>query len=115
MADTVELRMQAECFQWYWNTYRFSPWSYALHHNDANSWNSIEGNRKKALGVIKGISDFELVIPGGMEFIELKVPGGKQSDEQIGFQAYVESCGHGYTVIFSFEEFKQKIWSIIGK
>jgi hypothetical protein len=110
----TETQLHAQCFQWYWNEYRHGVWKQALHHNDNNSINSIEGNKKKAMGVIPGVSDFELVLPGGMLFIEMKIPGGKQSQEQKDFQEFVESCGHEYIIIFSFEEFKNKIYGTLG-
>lgn len=100
---TTELQMQALITQTFWNTYPEER--QMLHANDNNSHNRIEGAAKKAIGVIKGASDLELVVHGSVIFIELKLPGEVQLPEQITFQKKVESRGHLYIIIYSFVEF----------
>lgn len=103
-----ELQMQAEWSQWFWNTYPAER--QMLHLNDNNSYNRIEGARKKALGVVKGVSDFEYIDYGGVTWwIEAKLPGEIQLPEQVIFQAKVEARGHRYIIIYSFEDFKKFI------
>lgn len=80
-----------------------------LHHNDNNSFNGIEGARKKAIGVVKGVSDFELVYQGGVLFMEGKMPGEKQLPEQVEFMNMVIDRGHEYVIFYSFEEFQRLI------
>ena len=109
----TEGQMQSQCFIWFWNTY--PEHRRMLLHVDNNSFNSIEGNRKKAMGVVRGVSDFILILPSMVMFIELKLPTGKQSEEQVDFQNKVVSKGHPYTIIRSFEQFKNLIWQVIGK
>jgi hypothetical protein len=104
----TELQMQAECCTWFWNEYPGER--QMLHANDNNSYNAIEGAKKKALGVVKGISDLEFIgYDRDMWFIELKLPGEKQLLEQIKFQQMVELRGFNYIIIFSFVEFKRFI------
>lgn len=109
----TESQMQSECFIWFWNTY--PDQRRMLLHVDNNSFNAIEGNRKKAMGVVKGVSDFILILPGMVMFIELKLPTGRQSDEQIDFQKKVVGRSHPYTIIRSVNQFKELIWQVIGK
>lgn len=108
----TELQLQAACTQWFWNQYPNER--QMLHNNDNNSHNSIEGARKKAIGVVKGVSDLELILPGGnVVFIELKLPGEKQKPEQITFEQKVRERGHLYVIIFSFVEFQEFIKTLI--
>jgi hypothetical protein len=86
-----------------------------LHHNDNNSYNRIIGARKKALGVVAGLSDMELICDYGIVlFIEMKIPGGVQSSEQKDFERKVVERGHIYVVIFNFEQFKNTIYGALG-
>lgn len=97
-----ELQMQATYSQWFWNT--FPAERGMLHNNDNNSYNSIEGARKKAIGVVKGVSDFELILDGHVIFIEFKLPGQKQKPEQEDFERKVTERGHIYIIFYSFVE-----------
>lgn len=109
----TELQMQAYCCTWYFNEFRFTSDKRMLHTNMNNSFNRIEGARNKALGVVQGISDVEFIDYGITWFLEFKLPGGKQSPEQKEFQAEVEARGHMYKILYSFEEFKNFIYSRI--
>ena len=109
----IEEQLQAACTQWFHNTYYLERGM--LHMNDNNSYNRIEGNRKKAMGVVSGVSDLELISDGGVVwFIELKLPEGKQSDVQIDFMNKCRTRGHIYVLIYSLEQFKYLIKEIIG-
>lgn len=110
----TEDQLQAECFMWYYNTFRFGIYSKMLHHNDNNSANRITGSRKKALGVTPGVSDFEFITHGIVHFIEMKIPGGVQNDDQKVFQKQVELMGFPYTLIFSFVEFQKYIYAALA-
>jgi hypothetical protein len=108
----TEEQMQAQCFQWHWNTYPKERGM--LHHNNNNSVNRITGNRVKALGVVKGVSDFELVVTGAVIFIEMKTDIGRLSAEQEDFRNKVISKGHIYIVVRNISEFQQLILSTYG-
>lgn len=107
-----ELKLQAVCSQWFWNTY--PEHRRLLHCNMNNSHNAIAGNKAKAVGVVAGVADLEFVWYR-MYFIELKVGAGVQSPEQIDFQNKVENFSHVYLIIRSFQEFKTLICKLIGR
>lgn len=108
----TELQEQAKFAQWFWNT--FPSERGMLHANDNNSYNTIEGARKKALGVVKGVSDFELVGYGKVVFIEFKLPGQVQTLEQIDFMNKVRERGQLYQLVYSFEEAKHLVLIKLG-
>lgn len=108
-----EAKLQSECFKWFWNEYQ--AYRRMLFHVDNNSWNSIIGAQKKALGVCKGVSDFIFVVESSVWFLEAKIEGGTQSVEQEDFMEKVMERGHQYRIFKSFTEFQNIIWSIIGK
>lgn len=99
-----EAKLQAECFKWFWNT--FPAERRMLFHVDNNSWNTIVGAKKKALGVVQGVSDMVLILDCSVEFLEFKTDDGKQSEEQIDFQYKVNERCHRYIIIRSVEQFK---------
>ncbi len=107
-----EEKLQAQCTQWFWNTY--PEHRRLLHCNMNNSHNRVAGAHAKAVGVVAGISDLEFVWRK-VYFIELKTATGVQKPEQIEFEQKVEKLGHIYLVIRTFEEFKRTICNLIGK
>lgn len=112
----TEAQLQAACVAWYWNEYRHTSWKRMLHCNNNNSHNRLAGNIAKAMGVVSGVSDLELIAYGGRTiYIELKVGRGEQSPEQIDFQTAVEERGHTYRLVRTLDEFKSLICLIIGK
>ena len=100
-----EVKIQTQIFQWHWNS--FPDERGLLCYNLNNSANKIDGNRNKALGLIKGRSDMVYYYQSSAYMIELKNAKGKQSKEQILWQELLESQGFTYVVIRSLEEFKQ--------
>lgn len=108
----TELQLQAKCFQWLWNEYPSERLMY--HNNDNNSFNSIEGARKKALGVVAGVSDAEWADYSGKTwYIEFKLPGEKQSKEQKEFQEKLRDRDHFYMIVYTFEQFKNFVISVL--
>ncbi len=106
----TEEQMQAKCFQWHWNTYPMQR--QMLYHNNNNSHNSISGNKMKAIGVVKGISDFTYICNGAVVFIEMKTDAGKQKPEQVDFMNKVQARGHLYFIIRSYEAFVELIQNL---
>jgi len=106
--------LQAACVLWFNHTYRFTH-NRMLFHVDNNSWNSIVGAKKKALGVVQGPSDLVFVGDKEVYFIEMKTLKGTQSPEQLDFQLKVEERGHIYIIIRTLEQFKRFICQVIGK
>lgn len=103
-----ELKLQAECFQWHWNT--FPEERYLLHANNNNSENEVKGAQNRAIGVVAGVSDMEYYRKSKVIFIELKMADGYQSDKQKEFQQRVEAEGFRYEIIRSLEEFQNLIY-----
>lgn len=117
----TEEQMQAECFLWWHNTYGRNP-KYAkrlfavdnnISHRIKGEYRIIEGNRKKAIGVVPGVSDMVLLLPKSIAFIELKLPGNTQSDEQLIFEKLVNSMELFYFVVKSVSEFQNLIKDLL--
>lgn len=106
--NNEELKMQAECFQWHWNT--FPEERGLLHANNNNSQNSIKGMMNRSIGVVAGVADMEYYPYKRVIFIEFKTADGVQSEKQREFQRKVESAGHTYRIIRSVEAFKELIY-----
>ena len=100
-----EVKIQSQIFQWHWNN--FPDERGLLCYNLNNSANKIDGNRNKALGLIKGRADMVYYYKGKAVMIELKNARGKQSKDQILWQELLESQGFMYVVIRSLQEFKE--------
>ena len=70
-----------------------------------NSHNAIKGAYNRAMGVIAGVADMCFIIEGGVVWIEWKGEKGRQSPDQVKFQSLVESFGHRYYIVRSYDEF----------
>ena len=79
-----------------------------LVHN--NPRNAIDGNRLKAIGLIKGVSDM-LYLRDNLPplCLEFKTAIGTQQPEQKEWQRVAESTGSEYRIIRSMEEFCEAI------
>lgn len=102
-----EAALQASCFQWFHNT--FPSQRQMLFHVQNKARNAIEGNKFKALGVVKGVSDLILIVNFRVLFIELKTENGVQTPEQSQFQAKVIQRGHEYFIVRTLSEFQNLI------
>ena len=107
--ERQEEELQAQMFQWHWNTYPYLRRT--LFHVQQKARNKIEGSRFKAIGVVKGVSDLILVCPGKTLYVEVKLPDGTQKEEQKEFQERVEMFGHGYRIVRSLEAFQALVKS----
>lgn len=106
-----ESKIQQDCYIWFTNTY-------CLKHHEPRllmfsvpneGKNAIEQSRKKATGMLSGVSDTIIVMPNKVLFVEFKDSKGKQSDNQKEFETRVNKLGFEYYVIRSLEDFKQLI------
>jgi hypothetical protein len=112
-----EEQLQAECFQWFDNTFpELRRTLFAVPNGGlrptkfiSGRYVAAEGNKLKATGVVAGTSDLIWVLPQRIIFIEMKLPGKGQSVEQEKFQDAVEERGHLYVVIDSFKDFQHFI------
>jgi hypothetical protein len=75
--------------------------------NESNS--KRETMQKMAIGMMPGVSDLILVLPGRVLFVEIKTPEGRQSPTQKDFQSTVSDLQFEYLLIRSLEEFKEKL------
>jgi hypothetical protein len=107
----MENKLQANCFQWAWNerpqTRRL------LAYNLGNSRNRIDGARNKAMGLIAGRADMELLWKGNLYYFEFKYGTGKQAEAQKSFQSMVEAHEAEYYVIRTEKEFKEVFDGIV--
>jgi hypothetical protein len=100
----TEEQFQSECYLWFHNTF---PWLRGclftvdnnVSHRLPPQYRVMEGARKKASGVVPGVSDMVFIRDGFCAFIELKLEKGVQSTEQIFFEALVTKLGHIYVII----------------
>lgn len=103
----MENKLQSDCFLWHWNT--FPEDRQMLFHVNNKGRNAIEGNKFKAMGVVKGVSDMIYIMPGKVLFIEFKAASGAQRPEQQTFEKKVKERGFNYIIIRTIEEFKKLI------
>lgn len=66
----------------------------------------------KANGMMSGCSDLIMLYKGKVIFIEVKSEKGKQSDTQKAFEKLVNSEGHHYILVRSFNDAYEKIQGI---
>jgi len=103
----TESAIQQECVMYLRNNYGLK------HHkprilifsvpNDGRS--AVEQMRKKATGLMAGVSDTVIDTGSIIIYCEFKDYRGVQSPKQKEFQSHVESLGRLYWVIRSLEEF----------
>ncbi len=62
------------------------------------------GARLKEEGVLPGVSDLVLVLPGRVVFVEIKTPAGRLSPAQKAFREAVQGLGHPYVVWRSLDD-----------
>jgi hypothetical protein len=107
-----EALIHARCFQMAWNEYPQTRRLFAYNLN--NSANRIAGARNKALGLIKGRADTELLWNGRLHYAEFKTATGRQDSAQLQFEATVTAHGATYTIIRTTEEFRTWIERILN-
>lgn len=113
-----EARLQVECFTWAWNERPITRRLLFHVTNEDSKSNMIEGARKKAMGLIAGVSDLILLIPRGRWhglMIEMKTEDGYQRPEQKEWQRLVESQGYRYEVVRSKDAFIELIDSYLAE
>ena len=111
MKDKTEAKIQQEIFMWFNNEYclKFHNPRCCIFSVPNDSSSKEETMRKKATGLLSGVSDLIVLFPNLAVFCEVKTPKGVQSDNQIEFQNHVESLGFEYILVRSLDEFKTKL------
>lgn len=106
-----EDRIQAQCFQWFWNTY--PQYRGLLCYNLNNSRDAKQGHKNQQMGLIAGRSDMALYLFGKAYMVEFKTELGKQSPSQKEWEILIRSHGFSYVVIRSVEQFQQFVWETL--
>jgi hypothetical protein len=115
-----EEKIQADCFQWLWNTY---PRTRGLcFHIPNGGYRGIEqATRFKAMGVVRGIPDLCLALPGMLNmhyknalYIEMKADKGKASHDQERVHTALRMAGNGVVICKSLEEFKEIVLTYLS-
>lgn len=108
-----EDRMQAECFQWLWNNYPETRYSF-FHVPNESIGGARYGVIQKAKGVVPGVSDNFWFWKKCVYIFEFKVDGGSLSDNQKLFISKMKENGFDVEVIWSTEEFKKRVIEILN-
>lgn len=96
-----EIHMHA--WQWVRKTH---PYLLIFHVPSGEDRHIAVAMKLKRMGVIQGVADFLMFVPGMAVAIELKEHDGSQSKPQEYFQERWEKLGHVYVVARSLDEFK---------
>lgn len=105
-----ESRLQAQCYAWCWNEHPETRRLLFHVENERSDGNVIDGAKRKAMGLVAGVSDLIMLIPKGPYhglMIEMKTEDGVQSQVQKTWQVLVESQGYKYELCRGFEQFKK--------
>lgn len=109
----AEIRLQAECFQWAWNSYpKLRTLLFAVPNGGFR--NKVEASQLKASGVVAGVPDMLFIFDGIVHAFELKTAVGKKSPAQIILHEIWQKNGIPVHIIRSFEEFKIIFTQIIS-
>lgn len=74
-----------------------------------------EQQRKKETGLLPGVSDCVVLVPGVPIFCETKTQDGAQSPDQKKFENWVTKLGFQYIVVRSTEEFYSEMSRVLKK
>ena len=129
MGDKTESRIQQEMVRWFRN-------NHGLNHHDpqcvifsvpnemtmqiagtlkslgvsqavVRRASSMITNLFKSTGMMSGVSDLIVLLPGRVLFVEVKTSAGRQSEKQKKFESLVSRLGFDYHIVRSLEEFKE--------
>jgi hypothetical protein len=106
--EKTEAYIQSECVKYLWNERPETRGQ--LFEVNNNPLNAIDGARRKAMGMVAGVSDLVLLRKDLPPLcIEVKDGKGRQTPAQIEWQKVAESVGCKYVVIRSLDDFKAAI------
>jgi len=112
----TEARVQQEIVMWFRNTYcraTNNPRCQIFSVPNERS-NTKEQMRMLATGLLSGVSDLIVMLPGEVLFVEVKDAVGRQSAKQMDFQERAESLGFEYFLVRSLEDFQKIIQKRFG-
>jgi ATP-dependent exoDNAse (exonuclease V) beta subunit len=100
----TEQQIQSDCVTWLWNNYPETRGHFFAVNN--NSEHVARAMNRKAIGVVRGVSDTIFLWHGETYLIEFKTNVGKQSKIQKAWGEKMTQSGFDYTIIRSLDEFK---------
>lgn len=106
--QTSEIQLQAQCFQYMWNTHPATRRMF-FHVPNGGSRNAIEGMQLKASGVVAGIPDCLWLTGGTIVAFEFKTATGTVSPQQAEVHAAWTAAGYTVYVIRTFQEFTDAV------
>lgn len=116
-ADSKETegRLQAECYQWFNNTYP-NLRGLLYHVPNGEKRDPVTASLLKAKGVVRGIPDLEFHYRAKTYFLEVKRPDGKGalSDDQKFIHKQLDTQRFIIWIFNDFETFKKLIQNIIS-
>jgi hypothetical protein len=82
-----------------------------IFHPANGGWRTrAEAARFKAMGVLAGVLDLVLLLPGGgVAFWEVKAPRGRLSEDQDAMIRWLEDNGHCWAVVRSIEDARAEL------
>jgi hypothetical protein len=107
-----EDHLQADCYQWAWNTF---PDTRRLLFSIPNGGtrNTREAMKLKATGLTAGVADLLFLWNGKTFAFELKVGSNKQSENQKLWEMTATPHIEKYYLITKFEDFKYHFTQIV--
>ena len=112
----LEDKLQAQCFQWFWNEHpKFRKLYFKIKNDGSKS--QFQAAIDRATGLIAGIPDSCLAYPNGKYpslFIEFKIDKGTFTQSQKEVFPILEAVGNKIITVRTFEEFKEKVIAYIN-
>lgn len=107
----TEARIQQDCVKWFRNNYclRHHVPQLVMFSVPNEGFDVIEQVRKKAIGMMSGVSDTIILFPGRVVFCEFKDDIGRQKESQIDFEKKVTALGFTYWMVRTQEEFERLV------
>lgn len=101
-----ESKLQIACVKWFDRNFNDTQ-AFLYSIPNGGKRKLTEAKILKAEGLRAGVSDLELILPGGLTvYIEMKTKTGRQSKEQKRFEQIVKSLGFNYYIARNKEQFK---------
>jgi len=110
----TESKIQSQAVRWFTNNYCLKHHNprcviFAVPNEATQNMPWAQLMKFKATGLLAGVSDTVVLLPGKTLFVEFKTPTGTQSKSQKEFQKRVEALGFLYCIVRSVEDFKKLI------
>jgi hypothetical protein len=120
MSEQTHDRLQAECFQWLWNTYPETRYCCFAVINEMKLLSFVPKHMRariigvlKAIGLLPGVWDMLFYWKGVLYGFDIKVKKDVLSDRQKKFREAIEKQGGICHTIGDLEDFQREISDII--